>query len=69
MKNIALILVFYIKKQINGNPARFSEVYELKEDIGIGSYSVCKRCIHIATNMEFAVKVLALSLTVFVLYV
>ncbi|XP_074179678.1 ribosomal protein S6 kinase alpha-6 isoform X1 [Rhinolophus sinicus] len=44
--------------QINGNPARFSEVYELKEDIGIGSYSVCKRCIHIATNMEFAVKII-----------
>lgn len=37
---------------------QFTDVYELKEDIGVGSYSVCKRCIHIATNMEFAVKVL-----------
>nr|KAF6492935.1 ribosomal protein S6 kinase A6 [Molossus molossus] len=44
--------------QINGNAAQFGEVYELKEDIGVGSYSVCKRCIHTVTNMEFAVKVI-----------
>ncbi|KAB0345871.1 hypothetical protein FD755_024469, partial [Muntiacus reevesi] len=44
--------------QINGNAAQFGEVYELKEDIGIGSYSVCKRCIHTTTNMEFAVKII-----------
>ncbi|XP_041596094.1 ribosomal protein S6 kinase alpha-6 isoform X7 [Vulpes lagopus] len=44
--------------QINGNAAQFAEVYELKEDIGVGSYSVCKRCIHTATNMEFAVKII-----------
>lgn len=45
-------------KQLHGNSAQFSDVYELKEDIGVGSYSVCKRCVHVATNMEFAVKVL-----------
>ncbi|KAM5195004.1 ribosomal protein S6 kinase alpha-6 isoform 2-T3 [Hipposideros larvatus] len=44
--------------QKNENAARFSEVYELKEDIGIGSCSVWKRCIHIATNVEFAVKII-----------
>lgn len=44
--------------QINGNAAQFSEAYELKEDIGIGSYSVCKRCIHSASNVEFAVKII-----------
>uniref|UniRef100_A0AAU7BN40 non-specific serine/threonine protein kinase n=1 Tax=Homo sapiens TaxID=9606 RepID=A0AAU7BN40_HUMAN len=44
--------------QINGNAAQFGEVYELKEDIGVGSYSVCKRCIHATTNMEFAVKII-----------
>uniref|UniRef100_A0A5K1VMB3 non-specific serine/threonine protein kinase n=1 Tax=Callithrix jacchus TaxID=9483 RepID=A0A5K1VMB3_CALJA len=43
---------------INGNAAQFGEVYELKEDIGVGSYSVCKRCIHATTNMEFAVKII-----------
>ncbi|XP_036082736.1 ribosomal protein S6 kinase alpha-6 isoform X2 [Rousettus aegyptiacus] len=44
--------------QINGNAAQFGEAYELKEDIGVGSYSVCKRCIHTATNMELAVKII-----------
>uniref|UniRef100_A0A8B9C0K7 Ribosomal protein S6 kinase n=1 Tax=Anser brachyrhynchus TaxID=132585 RepID=A0A8B9C0K7_9AVES len=45
-------------KQLHGNSVQFTDVYELKEDIGVGSYSVCKRCIHIATNMEFAVKII-----------
>lgn len=60
--------ILFFQKQINGNAAQFGEAYELKEDIGVGSYSVCKRCIHTATNMELAVKVLSLSLTFFVLY-
>ncbi|XP_054978968.1 ribosomal protein S6 kinase alpha-6 isoform X2 [Sorex araneus] len=53
-KTSANVLPFF---QISGNAAQFGDVYELKEDIGVGSYSVCKRCIHTATNMEFAVKV------------
>lgn len=44
-------------QQLRGNSALFTDAYDLKEDIGVGSYSVCKRCIHIASNMEFAVKV------------
>uniref|UniRef100_A0A8C5HU74 non-specific serine/threonine protein kinase n=1 Tax=Gouania willdenowi TaxID=441366 RepID=A0A8C5HU74_GOUWI len=32
--------------------------YILKEDIGMGSFSVCKRCIHKATNTEYAVKMI-----------
>ncbi|XP_004714186.2 ribosomal protein S6 kinase alpha-6 [Echinops telfairi] len=44
--------------QINGSAAQFGEVYEVKEDIGVGSYSVCKRCIHTANNMEYAVKII-----------
>ncbi|XP_006824119.1 ribosomal protein S6 kinase alpha-3-like [Saccoglossus kowalevskii] len=32
--------------------------YDIKEEIGQGSYSVCKRCIHKATGQEFAVKVI-----------
>jgi p90 ribosomal S6 kinase len=35
----------------------FSDGYVVKETIGVGSYSVCKRCVHKATNMEYAVKV------------
>ncbi|RXM91523.1 Ribosomal protein S6 kinase alpha-6 [Acipenser ruthenus] len=38
--------------------AQFAEIYELKEDIGVGSYSICKRCIHRVTSMEFAVKII-----------
>ncbi|KAH0630965.1 hypothetical protein JD844_004388, partial [Phrynosoma platyrhinos] len=45
-----------IVQQLHGNSALFTDAYELKEDIGVGSYSVCKRCIHIGSNMEFAVK-------------
>ncbi|KAM6381820.1 ribosomal protein S6 kinase alpha-6 isoform 1-T1 [Pluvialis apricaria] len=47
-----------IVQQLHGNSVQFTDVYELKEDIGVGSYSVCKRCIHVATNMEFAVKII-----------
>ncbi|XP_054978970.1 ribosomal protein S6 kinase alpha-6 isoform X4 [Sorex araneus] len=57
-KTSANVLPFF---QISGNAAQFGDVYELKEDIGVGSYSVCKRCIHTATNMEFAVKIIEKS--------
>ncbi|XP_075709570.1 ribosomal protein S6 kinase alpha-1 [Rhinoderma darwinii] len=38
--------------------AVFSDVYVLRETIGDGSYSVCKRCVHKGTNMEYAVKII-----------
>ncbi|XP_078403464.1 ribosomal protein S6 kinase alpha-6 isoform X1 [Cetorhinus maximus] len=44
--------------QLHGNSMQFNDGYELKEDIGVGSYSICKRCIHRVTNMEFAVKII-----------
>ncbi|CAI5793746.1 S6 kinase alpha-6 isoform X1 [Podarcis lilfordi] len=47
-----------IVQQLHGNSALFTDAYELKEDIGVGSYSVCKRCIHMASSMEFAVKII-----------
>ena len=31
--------------------------YDILEEIGRGSYSVCKRCVHKATRTEYAVKV------------
>uniref|UniRef100_A0A8C1PQM4 Ribosomal protein S6 kinase n=1 Tax=Cyprinus carpio TaxID=7962 RepID=A0A8C1PQM4_CYPCA len=43
--------------QLHGKNILFSDGYTLKEDIGMGSFSVCKRCIHKATNTEYAVKV------------
>ncbi|XP_068261725.1 ribosomal protein S6 kinase alpha-2 isoform X2 [Nyctibius grandis] len=44
--------------QLHGNNIHFTDGYEIKEDIGIGSYSVCKRCVHKATETEFAVKII-----------
>ncbi|XP_044143995.1 ribosomal protein S6 kinase alpha-1 isoform X1 [Bufo gargarizans] len=38
--------------------AVFSDVYTVRETIGVGSYSVCKRCVHKGTNMEYAVKII-----------
>uniref|UniRef100_A0A8C1ZVB2 non-specific serine/threonine protein kinase n=1 Tax=Cyprinus carpio TaxID=7962 RepID=A0A8C1ZVB2_CYPCA len=36
---------------------QFTDVYDVKEDIGVGSYSICKRCVHKSTGMDYAVKV------------
>ncbi|XP_012879973.1 PREDICTED: ribosomal protein S6 kinase alpha-2 [Dipodomys ordii] len=45
-----------IVQQLHGNNVHFTDGYEVKEDIGVGSYSVCKRCVHKATDAEYAVK-------------
>ncbi|XP_071981929.1 ribosomal protein S6 kinase alpha-6 isoform X1 [Engystomops pustulosus] len=50
--------VLPIVQQFHGSRAQFTDVYDLKEDIGVGSYSICKRCVHRATNMEYAVKII-----------
>uniref|UniRef100_A0A8C6UHF2 non-specific serine/threonine protein kinase n=1 Tax=Neogobius melanostomus TaxID=47308 RepID=A0A8C6UHF2_9GOBI len=47
--------------QLHGKNLLFSDGYVLKEDIGMGSFSVCKRCVHKATNAEYAVKGRAIS--------
>ncbi|KAJ8266973.1 hypothetical protein GJAV_G00136780 [Gymnothorax javanicus] len=44
--------------QLHRGPLQFSDVYDLKEDIGVGSYSICKRCVQKSTNMDFAVKII-----------
>lgn len=44
-------------QQLHGKNLLFSDGYVLKEDIGMGSFSVCKRCVHKSTNQEYAVKV------------
>ncbi|XP_062818215.1 ribosomal protein S6 kinase alpha-1 isoform X3 [Anolis carolinensis] len=45
-------------QQLHGKNLQFSDGYVVKEAIGVGSYSVCKRCVHKATNTEYAVKVI-----------
>ncbi|KAI0207595.1 Ribosomal protein S6 kinase 2 alpha [Lamellibrachia satsuma] len=36
----------------------FSDEYELKEELGIGTYSICKKCVHKVNGQEFAVKIM-----------
>ena len=36
----------------------FNDEYELKEALGQGKMSICYRCIHKQTHMEYAVKVI-----------
>ncbi|XP_064618129.1 ribosomal protein S6 kinase alpha-3-like isoform X2 [Liolophura sinensis] len=36
----------------------FTDDYEIKEDIGVGSYSVCRRCVHKVSGLEFAAKIM-----------
>ncbi|KAB0381135.1 hypothetical protein FD755_008919, partial [Muntiacus reevesi] len=47
-----------IVQQLHGNNIHFTDGYDIKEDIGVGSYSVCKRCVHKATDAEYAVKII-----------
>uniref|UniRef100_A0AAQ4R213 non-specific serine/threonine protein kinase n=1 Tax=Gasterosteus aculeatus aculeatus TaxID=481459 RepID=A0AAQ4R213_GASAC len=39
--------------------SQFSDAYDIKEDIGVGSYSVCKRAVHKGSGMEYAVKIIS----------
>ncbi|RZF32667.1 hypothetical protein LSTR_LSTR004095 [Laodelphax striatellus] len=41
---------------VKGNAV--TDEYELREEIGRGSYSVCRLCLHRSTKMEYAVKVI-----------
>ncbi|KAF5904977.1 ribosomal protein S6 kinase alpha-2, partial [Clarias magur] len=47
-----------IVQQLHSNNIHFTDGYEIKEDIGVGSYSVCKRCVHRITSVEYAVKII-----------
>uniref|UniRef100_A0A914UIY4 Uncharacterized protein n=1 Tax=Plectus sambesii TaxID=2011161 RepID=A0A914UIY4_9BILA len=39
-------------------PTNVFDEYEFKEELGHGTYSVCKRCVHKATKIEYAVKII-----------
>jgi len=46
---------------LNVKTSRITLEYELKEEIGRGSYSVCRRCIHRSSRVDFAVKIIEKS--------
>ncbi|KAG7264959.1 hypothetical protein CRUP_034277 [Coryphaenoides rupestris] len=45
--------------QLHRSTSQFTDAYDIKEDIGVGSYSICKRCLHKGTGMEYAVKIIS----------
>ncbi|GCB66814.1 hypothetical protein scyTo_0007945 [Scyliorhinus torazame] len=56
----ALVLVtgLTIPLQLHRTSIQFIDNYDLKEDIGVGSYSICKLCVNKSTNMDYAVKII-----------
>uniref|UniRef100_A0A1I8IG13 Protein kinase domain-containing protein n=1 Tax=Macrostomum lignano TaxID=282301 RepID=A0A1I8IG13_9PLAT len=42
-------------------PGEFLQDYELKEQLGVGSFAICHRCVHRATGASFAVKIIDCS--------
>ncbi|KAA0716925.1 Ribosomal protein S6 kinase alpha-3 [Triplophysa tibetana] len=47
-----------ILQQPSRSTMQFSDVYDVGEDIGVGSYSICKRCVQKSAGMEYAVKII-----------
>ncbi|VDP88741.1 unnamed protein product [Echinostoma caproni] len=37
---------------------KFSDLYELKEELGRGAFSIVRRCIQLSTGLEFASKII-----------
>jgi len=46
-------------KKEDGREDYFSKVYDLKEELGKGAFSVVKRCVHKKSNEAFAVKMIS----------
>lgn len=42
-------------------PGEFLQDYELKEQLGTGTFAICHRCVHRATGASFAVKIIDCS--------
>jgi p90 ribosomal S6 kinase len=45
---------------------QFVDDYDLKEEIGYGSFSVCRKCVHKTTKAEYAVKVCCVKVSFFI---
>ncbi|KAL0994001.1 hypothetical protein UPYG_G00116590 [Umbra pygmaea] len=46
-------------QQLHRNTVQFYDAYDVKEDIGVGSYSLCKRCVQKSNHMDYAVKIIS----------
>ncbi|XP_042213942.1 ribosomal protein S6 kinase alpha-3-like isoform X3 [Homarus americanus] len=48
-----------LSKRLSGvKPNSIHDEYDLSEEVGRGSYSVCRRCVHRVTRQEYAVKII-----------
>ncbi|XP_075059401.1 ribosomal protein S6 kinase alpha-2 isoform X2 [Mixophyes fleayi] len=47
-----------IVQQLHGNNIQFTDGYVIRKNLGIGTFSICKQCVHKSTNAEFAVKII-----------
>ena len=58
-------VLFYFALKENLPPSvkrsRIASEYEVKDEIGKGTFSVCKKCVRRCTNVEYAVKVSLLN--------
>lgn len=51
--------LFYPLQRLTGvKPNSIQDEYDLCEEVGRGSYSVCRRCIHRPSRQEYAVKII-----------
>ena len=41
-----------------GKSGKLTDEYDVLEEIGKGAYSTCKRCVHRASKVEYAVKII-----------
>lgn len=49
-----------LSKRLSGvKPNSIHDEYDLCEEVGRGSYSICRRCVHRCTRIEYAVKILS----------
>lgn len=55
--NVLMYLCMWCFLQHLGGDLAFSDVYELKEEVAQTATSVCRRCLHRVTSVEYSVKV------------
>lgn len=48
----------HIEEVDGGEMRQINEDYDIKEEIGVGAFSVCKRCVHKGNGHEYAVKII-----------
>ncbi|CAG0882543.1 unnamed protein product [Cyprideis torosa] len=56
--NHSVIVDIEVVMSVFNTSTKFSDNYELKEELGKGAFSVVKRCVQRSTGLEFAAKII-----------